>query len=585
MPWFRMGNIYDHHGPLPQSWIEKDKTLQKNIIKRMKELGMRPVVPAFSGHVPPYFSKLYPDSKTYRLENWGGLEPEKASLLLDPKDPLFSKIGGLFLKKYEAEYGKANLFLADSFNEMLPPVSEDNKNAELAEYGAAIYKSIREYDPKATWVLQGWTFGHQSAFWNSEATQSFFSKIPKDNLLMLNYGEDRYPIWEKLDAFYGFKWTYGYVHNYGGQQSLFGDMHFYHDTYRDLIGNEDKGNLVGYGVLPEAIENNSIVYEYIFDVPWGATDVVVSDWVNAHISNRYGKITDNTKKAWALALDNTYSVKEWRGVTAGPLMNWLDDNIFNRYGQVTEFALKAHAFVTGLFSSGEQQNNHHPIGLGYGTYIHNNRPTFSDIDTDNYIGNPDTIVDLLRLLIKDLPQNSESELYYYDIVDFAQHYTAYKADVHLVKASKAYKENDFSQGDKEFAKTKALLGALEQLQVVTQGSFTKWCQDAVRLATTEQEKSLYLRNAKAQITIWGGNRLKDYASKSWAGLLSSFYLPRWEMFFDNYKISKNEFNEWSAQEAVRKWEENWVQQPEIPQSPEALSKQQIITLVESLIAE
>lgn len=45
----------------------------------------------------------------------GGLESEKASILLDPKDPLFSRIGLLFLGKYEAAYGKADLFMADSF--------------------------------------------------------------------------------------------------------------------------------------------------------------------------------------------------------------------------------------------------------------------------------------------------------------------------------------------------------------------------------------------------------------------------------------------------------------------------------------
>ncbi|TQV82591.1 alpha-N-acetylglucosaminidase [Exilibacterium tricleocarpae] len=583
LPWFRMGNIYNHHGPLPQSWMEREKVLQKNILARMKQLGMRPIVPAFSGHVPPYFKQLYPNSTTYRLENWGGLESEKASILLDPKDPLFTKIGRLFLEKYEAVYGKADLFLADSFNEMVPPVSEDSKNEELAEYGEAIYKSIREYDPRATWVVQGWTFGHQSFFWNSKATQSFFSRIPKDNLLMLNYGEDRYPLWERLDAFYGFKWTYGYVHNYGGQQSLFGDINFYYDKYRDLINDSDKGNLVGYGVLPEAIENNSIVYEYIFDVPWGATDIPVTDWVNDYISNRYGKVTDNVKEAWEIAVENTYSVKEWKGVADGPLMNWLDDNVFNRYGKVTEVLKKIHGFVS-KYTASEDDEKRTTIGLGYGTYIHNNRPTFTDINIDHYIGNPESIRDVLSLLLKEFPKYRDSELFYYDIVDFAQHYTAYKVDVHLVQASQHYKNNEFESGDKAFEKTKDLMKKLEQLQVVTGGSFTDWCEEAVKHATSEEERQLYLRNAKAQVTVWGGDRLKDYASKSWSGLLLSFYLPRWEMFFENYKSTNEKFNARLAQDALIEWEENWIRQLEIPASPKALTKTQNINLIKQLIA-
>ena len=578
-----MGNIYNHQGPLPQSWIDKEKTLQQLIIKRMRELGMRPIVPAFSGHVPPYFKQLYPDSKTYRLEHWGGLEAKKASLLLDPKDPMFATIGTLFLKKYEAAYGEADFFLADSFNEMLPPVSEDNKLRELAQYGEAIYQSIKAHNPEATWVLQGWTFGHQSHFWNAETTQSFLSRIPKNNLLMLNYGEDRYPIWEKLDAFYGYKWTYGYVHNYGGQQSLFGDLDFYYQEYKKLIGSADKGNLVGYGVLPEAIENNSIVYEYIFDIPWGATQKPVSDWVYDHLSNRYGKVSDNVKAAWDIALANTYSLKEWRGVTDGPVMNWLNDNIFNRYGNITELALGLHKFFSRLTASPDEKPKSKAIGLGYGTYVHNNRPTFNGINTEHYIGNPETLSEVLRLLLSELPHYENSELFYYDIVDFAQHYVAYKVDVYLYQTSKYYQAGDFLHGDKRFARTKALFEHLETLQVVTGGSFRTWCEDAISHATTDEERALYLRNAKAQVTVWGGDRLKDYASKSWAGLMLNFYLPRWHMFFQNYKDNHQNFNEAGAQEAIRQWEENWILSSEIPREPEVLTKSEIVALIQDIL--
>lgn len=586
LPWFRMGNIYEHFGPLPQSWIERDKVLQQKIIGRMKHLGMRPIVPAFSGHVPPYFEQLYPESKTYRLENWGGLESEKASILLDPKDPMFTNIGRLFLERYESAYGKADLFLADSFNEMLPPVSEDNKIEELSEYGEAIYRSIKEYDPTATWVVQGWTFGHQSAFWGSDATRSFFSKVPKDNLLMLNYGEDRYPLWERLDAFYGYQWTYGYVHNYGGQQALFGDMNFYYEEYVDLMDSPGKGNLVGYGALPEGIENNSIVYEYIFDVPWGGTDVPVEDWVNVYLSNRYGKTTEKVEQAWRIAQENTYSLKEWRGVTDGPWMNWINDNIINRYGHIAELLIPLYSYVSGFFApESEEKEKGKPTGLGYGTYVHNNRPTMSDIDTSHYIGNPESLRHVIGLLLDEEPSYADSELYYYDIVDFAQHYVAYRADVHLAQAGALYKSGDFERGDSEFSITKDLLAKLEQLQVVTGGSFTQWCEDAVSLAATDEERVLYLQNAKAQITIWGGDRLKDYASKSWSGLLLDFYVPRWEMFIENYKKNKEDFDSATAQDMLIEWEEGWVRAPGIPQSPQELSRMETLALVRGLIVE
>jgi alpha-N-acetylglucosaminidase len=54
--------------------------------------------------------------------------------------------------------------------------------------------------------------------------------------------------------------------------------------------------------------------------------------------------------------------------------------------------------------------------------------------------------------------------------------------------------------------------------------------------TTENSTGLpvaayYEYSARNQITLWGPNgNINDYASKSWAGLVSTYYLPRWTMF-------------------------------------------------------
>ncbi len=52
LPWHRMANIDYWLGNLPDSWLEHQKELQKKIVKRERELNMKPVLPAFAGHVP-----------------------------------------------------------------------------------------------------------------------------------------------------------------------------------------------------------------------------------------------------------------------------------------------------------------------------------------------------------------------------------------------------------------------------------------------------------------------------------------------------------------------------------------------------
>lgn len=52
-----MGNIRGFAGPLSDKWHQRSVVLQKLILKRMRDLGIIPVLPAFSGHVPRGFKR------------------------------------------------------------------------------------------------------------------------------------------------------------------------------------------------------------------------------------------------------------------------------------------------------------------------------------------------------------------------------------------------------------------------------------------------------------------------------------------------------------------------------------------------
>ncbi len=42
-----MNNLEGWGGPLPQNWYKQQENLQKKILARMKELGMKPVLPGY----------------------------------------------------------------------------------------------------------------------------------------------------------------------------------------------------------------------------------------------------------------------------------------------------------------------------------------------------------------------------------------------------------------------------------------------------------------------------------------------------------------------------------------------------------
>ena len=95
-PWGWMGNLDGWGGPLPQSFIDKQRELQKRIVARERELGMEPVLPAFSGHVPSCAEARFPDAKIKQLNRWAGFP---GVFILDAQDPLFERIGKAYLEE------------------------------------------------------------------------------------------------------------------------------------------------------------------------------------------------------------------------------------------------------------------------------------------------------------------------------------------------------------------------------------------------------------------------------------------------------------------------------------------------------
>lgn len=65
-----MGNIQTWSGPLSPHWHQQQVLLQKQILQRMNNFGMYPVVPGFAGHVPRNLSRILPEAKIDRLTDW-----------------------------------------------------------------------------------------------------------------------------------------------------------------------------------------------------------------------------------------------------------------------------------------------------------------------------------------------------------------------------------------------------------------------------------------------------------------------------------------------------------------------------------
>ena len=113
LAWWEMNNLEGWGGPLPDSWYEQQKTLQKRILKRMREYGMEPVLPGYSGMMPhDAREKLHLNVTPGGIWN-GYTRPSN----LSATDSRFDEIADLYYRELTRLYGQANYYSMDPFHE------------------------------------------------------------------------------------------------------------------------------------------------------------------------------------------------------------------------------------------------------------------------------------------------------------------------------------------------------------------------------------------------------------------------------------------------------------------------------------
>ena len=164
LPWHRMANIDGWNGPLPMQWLDNQVELQKKILARERELNMKPVLPAFAGHVPAGLKRIYPDANIQYLGKWAGFADTYRCHFLNPEEPLFATIQKRFLQEQTRLFGTDHIYGVDPFNEVDPPSWEPEY---LSEISSNMYRTLTAADPKAEWMQMTWMFYHDRKDWTA----------------------------------------------------------------------------------------------------------------------------------------------------------------------------------------------------------------------------------------------------------------------------------------------------------------------------------------------------------------------------------------------------------------------------------
>lgn len=508
--WFWMGNLDGWGGPLPLSWMESHKTLQQQIVRRERELGMKPVLPAFTGHVPAAFRKKYPGAQL-KATNWTNGFGD--TYILDSQDPLFADIGKRFLNKQKELYGTDHLYSADTFNENEPPTDDP---AYLSKLSERIYEGMRQADPDAVWVMQGWLFYSDRKFWKAPQIEALLSAVPNDRMLLLDLAAEIEPVWKRTDAFYGKPWIWNMLNNFGGNVNLFGRMDGVAQGPATAWNDPAKKRLEGIGLTMEAIEQNPVIYELMMDHTWRTTPIDLDEWLPRYARNRYGKHDDDLVRAWQILRKTVYNGKEIRD--------------------------GAESIITG-------------------------RPTLDSTTawTRTKLNYPPA--DLLPawdLFVRSASKGPHTEGFLYDLTDISRQVLANYALVVQKQWVQAFRSGDRAAFQKQSRAFLELISDLDML-LATRKDFLlgPWIASARKWGNNDAEKALYEQNARDLITLWGDadSPLHEYSNRQWSGLLNDFYKVRWEKFFAvmEKSVQSGKTPDWQGfEKSITQWEWQWV---------------------------
>lgn len=485
LAWWEMNNLEGWGGPNPDSWYAQQEKLQKQILKRMKEYGMTPVLPGYSGMMPhDAKQKLGLDVTDGGMWN-GYIRPSN----LSPTDNRFMEIAKLYYKELTALYGKAEYYSMDPFHE-----SNDDSKIDYDAAGQELMKAMKSENPKAVWVVQGWT---------ENPRPQMIKNMKNGDLLILDLFSECRPmwgipsIWKRDKGYEQHNWLFCMLENFGANVGLHGRMDQLLNNFYLMQNNPLAAHVKGIGFTMEGSENNPIMFEMMSELLWRSKKFTKEAWVRNYVKARYGMDDPIIQQAWQILARSIYNC---------PFGN-------------------------------NQQGTHESIFCGRPSL--NNFQVSSWSKMKNYY-DPDDTREAARLMVSIAYKYKGNNNFEYDLVDIVRQALSDQGRVQYLKTIadfNAYDKNAFEKDSKHFLDLllmqDKLLGTRSEFRV---GS---WIEAARNLGTTDAEKDLYEWNARTQITTWG-NRvcaddggLRDYAHKEWNGILKDFYYKRWAAYFDS----------------------------------------------------
>ena len=479
--WQWMGNLCCFNGPISTTLMQRRAVSAQQIIARLRELGITPVLPGFYGIVPADFQHRFPHAHVVPQGEWAGFTRPG---WLDPRDPLFAKLAASFYRHQRELFGDSSIYDMEVFQE-----GGDAGNVPVPQAARDVQQALLAAHPGARWMMLAW---------QGNPRQDLLAGVDRRHVLIIDIDHDRVPRDHRQQDFQDAPFLFGGIWEFGGRTTLGANIRNITERLQRLGRIND--NMAGTAVFTEGMDTNPFAFDLFTEMAWRSEPVDTAQWTADYVRRRYGAADPHALAAWTVLLHTAYDIR-------------IDQVVFNSERDAAQESL----FDAQPSLTVNRASNWSPEAMRYSA---------------------DAFKQALPQMLQVAPALRGSETYQYDLVDIARQTLANESRLLLPQIKTAYDKHDRT-GFTSLTQRWLHLMNLQDRLLATNRFFLlgQWLARVPPWASTPDERSRLDYDARSLLTTWGerkaseGAGLHDYGNKDWAGLTRDYYRLRWQTYF------------------------------------------------------
>ena len=303
-PWWLLGNVQGAAGaPGVQAGTDPAArqagvTVVQRTVRRLRELGLIPVLPGYLGMVPGGFAHRNPGARVVPQGAWDVYQRPD---WLDPRDPHFARIAESFYRHQADLYGRSAAYKMDLLHE-----GGNGDGVPMGDAAVAVMTALQTARPGATWVMLGWQGNPRRDVLDALRTCGA-AVCAQGHVLIVDGCSDKFQDFDREADWAGTAYAFGAISNFGGRSLLGANAAAWTERYPKALAMR-KSALSGIAWMPEASGHDPAAFELFAELAWRPDPFDLTDWFGRYAARRYGKVDAAATQAWEALARIAYSL-------------------------------------------------------------------------------------------------------------------------------------------------------------------------------------------------------------------------------------------------------------------------------------